>query len=205
MAQEPDATFEIKYGLPDSFDLEENGIHLSGNMGSNALNLYSPWSWNATVSCEAFAIEKVEMIGVRGSVLNQLFADSGTSSYSGTNYTWTGNANSILFSSGGADYYITTVKVGLAAAVVPTIYNVNFIGEVPAGCSVSYDGDVFTTNDSFEVAAELTEEDLNVTTTDDYYAKVTYSDGTFSGEISNKPQLSNDRDLEVDTDWDDEF
>lgn len=28
---------------------------------------------------------------------------------------------------------------------------------------------------------------------------------TVSAEVSTKPQLSNDRDLEVDTDWDDEF
>lgn len=63
--------------------------------------------------------------------------------------------------------------LGLGTAE-PVDYTVDFRGDVPEGCSASFGGQTFTADATFSVSRVLKEDDLRITTTDDYWADVTY-------------------------------
>lgn len=161
-----------------------NRIYLSGNV-----------SLTIASKNDAYKIQSIEFVSSSTSTYPALFNDSKISNdyqsynwYYYETYEADEPVESVTFSQSSGYSYLKQIKISLVSGNVdPIEYTVNFTGDVPAGCSASYGDDTFTSNGSFEVAKSLKKEDLNITTTADYYADVTYDAENHTWTVVFKP------------------
>lgn len=202
MAQ--DATFSMSSG---SFDLVENQgqatqVTAKGSMTSwNGFAEFNGDGHYLVLECQDnYEITKVVFTGVAGwnasiyasqMKVKDVSEEIGALTLTYEVFKWEGNSKIVRFEQNGSmlDVTFSGCQVWLTAVApsAPIEYTVNFTGNVPAGCSASYGDDTFTSNGSFEVAKSLKKEDLNITTTADYYADVTYDAENHTWTVAFKP------------------
>ena len=159
--------------------------------GSNRIYLSGNVSLTIASKNDAYKIQSIEFVSSSSSTYPALFGDEKISNdyqsynwYYYETYEADEPVESVTFSQSSGYSYLKQIKISLVSGNVdPIEYTVNFTGDVPAGCSASYGDDTFTSNGSFEVAKSLKKDDLNITTTDDYYADVTLEGTTFNVEF----------------------
>lgn len=88
--------------------------------------------------------------------------------------TWTGNASSLDFRA-SYDTYIQTIDV-TCNRLAAKDYTVTFSGDVPEGCSATLGTQTFTAEGTYSSYDKLGKDDLQVSTTEDYYYDVTYDE-----------------------------
>ena len=170
-------TTGLTIGNSQPYSTSKDGVSLSGTVYSQMLNLYG--NWPITVS-SANNIVKV----VFTTSNNQINATASTGTMNNSQLTWTGSANTVVFSTSG-DYYVTNIKVYLEA-VEPTIYTVNFVN-APTGASATLNGQTFTENGTTEpIEKNLTTDDLSVTNVEGYLYEKAYNATTHTFTVTYK-------------------
>lgn len=185
----------IEFALPGEVDDIKEGVSFSISMDymktyrpESGLNVYSS-SWYFTINSSVFDINKVELFEGDGATMTYLTSDPLGCTTDGPVTTWKGNASSVKFQGQEGwtgDYYINKVRVYLNRITSPITYTVNFVGEVPEGCKVNLAGTDFASDGTLpDVMRVYDENDMDVTTTEDYYADVAYNseDHTFTVEF----------------------
>lgn len=195
MAQ--DVTIQLKQwnNMSSEQNYSTSGVtvhYFQDGMGQSEANIYKDnWPLDVT-STNGKNIAMVVLSNGRS--LNGVYADESKGSMtasSSSSCTWeagSGEYQLVTFKS-TTDCYAGQIDIWFESDVPsePITYSVNFTGDVPAGCSASYGDDTFTSNGSFEVAKSLKKEDLNITTTADYYADVTYDAENHTWTVAFKP------------------
>ena len=141
-------------------------VTISGCVYSSKLNLYSGYAPIVVSSTAGNIVKIVFNDGQSG-----IYANANCGTYSNSNGTWEGTAQSVSFTTSG-DYYISSIKVYLAPAV-PTDYTFNFVG-APEGTTVTIDGTSYTANDTYHSPYALTNIEV---TNDDYNTVATIEEG----------------------------
>lgn len=204
MAQ--DATFSMSSG---SFDLVANQGQATQVTAKGSMTSWSGFAeFNGdghflVLECQGnYEITKVVFTGVAGwnasiyasqMKVKDVSEEIGALTLTYEVFKWEGNSKIVRFEQNGSQLDVTfsgcQVWLTAVAPSDPITYTVNFTGEVPAGCSATLGEDTFSSNWSKEVAQDFNESDLNITTTADYYADVTYAAENHTWTVEFKPWL----------------
>ena len=160
---------------------EQGGVTISGNAFQNTLNLYSGYAPVVVSSTAGNIIKIVFNDGQSG-----IYANANCGTYSNSNGTWEGSAQSVSFTTSG-DYLINKVRVYLEA-VEPIEYTVYIVG-APEGTTVMLNGEAIENGGKRTIEKNLTTDDITATETADYYADKSYDEATHTFTVTYKEYL----------------
>lgn len=182
MAQ--DATFDFRGTINAQSPLTDGCVTVRADQisayadGANIYRYDIYNDWGITLTSTGARIVKIEFTTTG---MASAMTTDGVGTYTAVTSTsaiWTGHASSVrLHAMVDIDAYVTHALVWLEEDQPdsPLTYTVRFDGDVPEGCSATLAGQTFSADGTLDIACNFKADDLQTTTTADYYADVTYN------------------------------